>query len=256
VPAARFAVLEARRAGCQSIAVLTRENQLAAAVRNHLDRNGLRPVQLGAGEVLETSMGLSEDLPSMTSRELAERVLDLVASFVPTCDRRIIQQARGRLGDAGARRDRAGPLAGSLLDAVAPLYEEETAAFFGAVVEAVDAVRKAGHHVPQPDELALYEAVSRSGERDRERQLNIFNARLAAWSHASRQEEKGITVMTAHQAKGREFDAVVLVGANRRHFPSGDDEERRLFYVAITRGVRRWSVIAQRGEMTEYAQAL
>lgn len=52
-----------------------------------------------------------------------------------------------------------------------------------------------------------------------------------------------ITLMTVHSAKGLEFDAVFIVGLEERLFPNemcGEDErqleeERRLFYVAMTR---------------------
>ncbi len=52
-----------------------------------------------------------------------------------------------------------------------------------------------------------------------------------------------VTLMTVHAAKGLEFDAVFIVGLEENLFPSdmsGDDErqieeERRLFYVAMTR---------------------
>ena len=52
-----------------------------------------------------------------------------------------------------------------------------------------------------------------------------------------------VTLMTVHAAKGLEFDAVFIVGLEENLFPSdmsGDgereiEEERRLFYVAMTR---------------------
>ena len=54
--------------------------------------------------------------------------------------------------------------------------------------------------------------------------------------------EDRIPIITIHQAKGSEFDYVFLAGLNEGTFPSPfalaegrDDEEKRLFYVAITR---------------------
>ncbi len=52
-----------------------------------------------------------------------------------------------------------------------------------------------------------------------------------------------VTLMSVHSSKGLEFDAVFLAGMEEKIFPSfqameekdGIDEERRLFYVAITR---------------------
>jgi DNA helicase-2/ATP-dependent DNA helicase PcrA len=47
--------------------------------------------------------------------------------------------------------------------------------------------------------------------------------------------------MTVHAAKGLEFESVFIAGMNQGCFPSrrGDlEEERRLFYVAVTRAKR------------------
>ncbi len=63
----------------------------------------------------------------------------------------------------------------------------------------------------------------------------------------ARQEKRGVTLMTVHAAKGLEFDAVFVSGLEEGLFPHegmGDEErdeeeERRLFYVAITRARSR-----------------
>lgn len=58
-------------------------------------------------------------------------------------------------------------------------------------------------------------------------------------------EKDTISLMTIHQAKGLEFKAVILVGCNHGILPSSksidtnNEEERRLFYVAITRAKER-----------------
>jgi superfamily I DNA/RNA helicase len=49
--------------------------------------------------------------------------------------------------------------------------------------------------------------------------------------------------MTVHQAKGKEVDAVILVNAGARQFADSDDD-RRLSYVAMTRALKRWLVVA------------
>jgi DNA helicase II / ATP-dependent DNA helicase PcrA len=55
-------------------------------------------------------------------------------------------------------------------------------------------------------------------------------------------DQESIKLTTIHQAKGLEYDVVFLIGAAEGQFPgyrtieSGDfEEERRLFYVAVTR---------------------
>jgi DNA helicase II / ATP-dependent DNA helicase PcrA len=59
-------------------------------------------------------------------------------------------------------------------------------------------------------------------------------------------DEPAITLMTLHNAKGLEYDTVFVVGCEEGSFPhmraleeGGEEEERRLCYVAITRARRR-----------------
>jgi DNA helicase-2/ATP-dependent DNA helicase PcrA len=61
------------------------------------------------------------------------------------------------------------------------------------------------------------------------------------------QDDDWLTVSTIHSAKGLEWDVVFVLGLADGHFPSGYavedadamDEERRLFYVAVTRARKR-----------------
>jgi DNA helicase-2/ATP-dependent DNA helicase PcrA len=63
-------------------------------------------------------------------------------------------------------------------------------------------------------------------------------------------EAEKVTLMTVHSAKGLEFDHVFVVGMEEDLFPSqmakseirGLEEERRLFYVAITRAKKTCSI--------------
>jgi DNA helicase II / ATP-dependent DNA helicase PcrA len=62
-----------------------------------------------------------------------------------------------------------------------------------------------------------------------------------------RSERKGVTLMTVHAAKGLEFDTVFVTGMEEGLFPHegmgnedrDEEEERRLFYVAMTRAKNR-----------------
>ena len=69
----------------------------------------------------------------------------------------------------------------------------------------------------------------------------------AALASAAPGEEVGgrVQLMTLHKGKGLEFPHVFLPGWEQGTFPSGFgdfDEERRLAYVALTRGMERVSI--------------
>lgn len=70
-----------------------------------------------------------------------------------------------------------------------------------------------------------------------------FGEQVAASAHhAPQRADRGLFVMTAHQSKGKEFDAVVIASLDARRWPD-DEENRRLFYVAMTRATKSWSLI-------------
>lgn len=73
--------------------------------------------------------------------------------------------------------------------------------------------------------------------------LERYSRTIVAATHVAPRVDTGLFVMTAHQAKGKEFDAVVLAEVSARYFPD-DDENRRLFYVAVTRATSSWTIIA------------
>jgi ATP-dependent DNA helicase RecQ len=69
---------------------------------------------------------------------------------------------------------------------------------------------------------------------------------LAEWAHDIRGEQRGLLLLTAHRAKGLEFDDVVILDGNWETLSSGEDADapRRLFYVAMTRARRSLAIMA------------
>ncbi len=71
-------------------------------------------------------------------------------------------------------------------------------------------------------------------------------------------DEGQLTLSTIHSAKGKEWEAVFIIGMNQGHFPSQrfDDsnlsEERRLFYVAATRARRYLMMSTYREDYRNY----
>lgn len=89
----------------------------------------------------------------------------------------------------------------------------------------------------------LQELIALAGEFHTAREL-LDHAALAT-SRPGEDETDRVRLMTLHKAKGLEFPHVFLPAWEAGMFPSdyGDaDEERRLAYVALTRGMRRVSI--------------
>jgi DNA helicase-2/ATP-dependent DNA helicase PcrA len=84
-------------------------------------------------------------------------------------------------------------------------------------------------------------------------QLSAFLELAALVSAADTAETQRVSLITAHAAKGREFDHVFVVGVERDLFPhrlasspSEKVEERRLFFVAVTRPRKSLTVTHRR----------
>lgn len=80
---------------------------------------------------------------------------------------------------------------------------------------------------------------------------------IAEWGKEVRRRQSGLLLLTAHRAKGLEFDHVaILDGSWGRNGRNADpDESRRLFYVAMTRA-RQTLVIAQAGQSHQFSEEL
>lgn len=112
-----------------------------------------------------------------------------------------------------------------------------------------------------PENIARQENIDellgsiRAFEKERQEEVGDEKVSLADFLSSvslitdADQEDDGtpkITLMTVHAAKGLEFDAVFVTGleenlfpnANARLYPKEMEEERRLFYVAVTRAKR------------------
>lgn len=85
--------------------------------------------------------------------------------------------------------------------------------------------------------------------------------------------ESLVSAMTAHGSKGQEAHTVIILDATQRQFPKVHpdnllfrpfgvtpkavlDEERRLFYVALTRAEHRLIVLTEKGSESPYLRAL
>ncbi|MDD5061021.1 MAG: 3'-5' exonuclease [Candidatus Marinimicrobia bacterium] len=73
----------------------------------------------------------------------------------------------------------------------------------------------------------------------------------------NRQSEERIKIMTVHAAKGLEFDTVIIFNATEGAFPilrrdTDPEEERRIFYVAMTRAINALWILTETGKESRY----
>jgi len=79
--------------------------------------------------------------------------------------------------------------------------------------------------------------------------ITLYNQHLQEEKRKRERTREGVRLMSMHGAKGLEFDAVFIIGANEGGIPHKKaalaaeiEEERRVFYVAVTRARQQLSI--------------
>ena len=246
----RYAALNALNAGCQRVAVLARTGDDVVQLRNHLAKNGLRPRHANDSSEITRAHADIELLPTLTRpRELARHALARLTEHVPTLPATAVKQIRARLTEDQARLTGCGATARPVLNALATLYRDGPAAYFTALVTALDALSEAGQHIPASTRTSAYRLTAATSNGSIVTDLTNFSRNILTAGLTAPHEHNGLYVMTVHQAKGREFDAVILTHADKRSYPD-NAEGRHLFYVALTRGRSRWHLITLEGQQS------
>ncbi|MFO7656285.1 MAG: 3'-5' exonuclease [Bacteroidales bacterium] len=97
---------------------------------------------------------------------------------------------------------------------------------------------------------AIHEFVENNQKTDEKATIARYLENVSLLTDMDNEKEEDhnkVTIMTMHSAKGLEFNNVYIAGAEERLFPSAMsiedpaslEEERRLFYVAVTRARKR-----------------
>jgi hypothetical protein len=248
--ATRRAVADAFAAGARRVAVLARRNGHVEQIRAYLARNGLFPRQSTGAADFDAARADIEQLPVYDDiRGMVVHLTDRVANLVPALETATVNQIKRRLLPDGVRTAGCGAKAKPLLDELAALYRHGPSAYFAVLVAALDACADAGHHIPQSHTVRILRATAASATGELADVLEVYARKTVAGAHAVGQDERGLYVMNAHQAKGKEFDAVIVAGASAESFPDTFDG-RRLFYVALTRANSRWTFITPEHDLS------
>lgn len=192
------------------------------------------------------------------SRGLGNASVDRIVSFAPDARGNLIEAVRiAATGGAGSSEGRLGKRqtrsAGEFLELYQDLLEMLDTGPLPEFVEKL--IERSGLHYyhEHQDETAgsqklenLEELVNAASLYERGRAgLQEFLEGIELDSARQNQDEDDpnrVTLITMHNTKGLEFDRVIITGLEEGLFPRGLDEsvdeleeERRLFYVAITR---------------------
>jgi hypothetical protein len=236
-----------RHPAVASVAVLVRENSDLARVRNYLSNNGLHPRQLGGPNDFEEAREDIEQLPLLSDpHSIARHVRERLLALVPTIPNNVVQQLDRRLKPSGPHTAGAKEPAATLLRAFGQLWDDGATAFFAVMSDLLGSCAILGYHLPRADAAQTLRrtAEALSPGADLSDCLATYGEQVAASMHAVPQRtDRGLLLMTAHQAKGKEFDAVVLFPVDVRRWPD-DPEHRRLLYVALTRATGTWILVS------------
>jgi superfamily I DNA/RNA helicase len=238
-------VSQAFERGSTCVAVIARNNDQVAELRTYLCREGMYPRQIGTRDFEEAREEI-EQLPLLVdTQSVAIHALDRINTLVPTLDAAVVRQVRERLSPAGITFQRAGAHAAPLLNALNRIYVQGPQGYFSAIVAAIQVCAERGHHLPRVEAVRAIRAAAETPievGNEAETPIERYSRAVMNAAHSATNVARGLLVMTAHQCKGKEFDAVVLADGFARFWPDSDDS-RKLFYVVITRAMRSLTII-------------
>jgi len=188
--------------------------------------------QVSAWEIIENTIGFGLNVNSSTRHKLEEFVVMIKSFSTRLKSKNAYEIARSIATTSGILKD---------------LYDDQTpegVSRFENVEELLNAIREfcdTQRPSPEPGEETLPEPVPF-------RTLDEFMQDVALITDADDKDKAGrnhVSLMTIHAAKGLEFPHIFISGLEENLFPSIQslnnradlEEERRLFYVAITRGM-------------------
>lgn len=114
--------------------------------------------------------------------------------------------------------------------------------------------KEAGEHLEEwLEKLEFYKEDAKSYQTvwEWEQAQRMYESRL---KDSGKPENNSITLMTVHASKGLEFDRVYIPDCNEKIYPHGSmpdqntlEEERRIFYVAMTRAKKHLELLCTTG---------
>lgn len=244
----------------RSIAVLHRKHSHLDRVERHLSQKFFCKRLRTARDTSEWARDWVEAYPTATSDQLKmEHLLQVALRVAPRNED--LGALSERIDVDGVRVDRLGErrrALGKELNNALPSWTD----LAGACASARAVARIAARH--ESEKLVASDAayVVRTGLRalgelgDAAAKDKILSrlARLRFKTEA--RNPRGLYLMTCHEAKGKEFDMVILPYVSSGIFNDVDEEGRQILYVALTRARHRLVVRVATGAAPEHCKAM
>ena len=245
----------------KSIAVLFRKHSHLLQVERHLTKRFFCKRLRTARETVEWIREWLEAFPTATSDQLKmSRLIELGRRITPRNEDLAVLEKR--IDSEGIRtaglRTRRKTLATELNEAL------EIWTDLAGACRAAQRVAKIVTEHEEDERLVALDAahIVRVGLRvrpsisDQEAKEKILSRLTQMRFTTEGREPRGLYLLTCHEAKGREFDMVVLPYVSDDIFPDNDEEQRQLLYVALTRARRRLLVRIAGGKLPKHCEAM
>jgi len=242
-------VRTALRAGARRVAVLASTNEAVRELRTYLTKEGMSCRQSLGGASFDDAHDEIEALRGAASPAAASQLVEQLAALFPGWPRQKVEQVQNRITADGVKLKGSAPDTRAVLEPLQALYQIGTHRSYAVLAAMIEVLREQGHLSPYDRTVrGVRRTAAQTAHLDDIDAVLAVHAEHAGHDAATRTSDDGpgLFVSTIHNAKGKEFDAVIVVDASARHF-SIDLDRRRLFYVALTRARSRWVFIAATG---------
>ncbi len=215
-------------------------------------RMGLDPGALRREDVIQTIRRPSRGIAPNVTAMLSERSVSSVADI-----RRLANRLSGR--DVPKLLDYADSLESVVVacrtSAETALRAVRVQVGLGETMDVLDASRREADRSTHADDLLALESVAHLHP-----DVTTFETWLRAVLERRQAEGPKALLSTVHKIKGREWEHVILYGVSQGLLPhrlsEDEEEERRVFHVALTRTVRQVLVLADVADPSPFVAEL
>jgi superfamily I DNA/RNA helicase len=244
----------------RSIAVLHRKHTHLERVERHLSQHFFCKRVRTARDTAEWAREWVETYPIATSDQLKmEQLLQVALRVAPRNED--LHALRDRVYVQGIQVNRLGTRRrnlGTALNEALPLWTDLAGACASARAVARIAAAHEDEKLVAGDAAHVVRGVLRARDSlddaaARELILNrLVQLRFTAEAH----DPRGLYLLTCHEAKGKEFDMVILPYVSATIFNDADAESRQILYVSLTRTRHRLFVRVAEGDIPVHCQAM